>query len=337
MNLIISFLLSIFTIFLVSCGGGGQNVPPIANAGTDQNQPLNAIVTLDGGSSYDPEGSDLTYTWSMKSRPQGSNAYIENSSNKISTFIPDSIGEYIVSLIVDDGVNESDESSATITVNKIIVYSNDFSDYNLSDLIIGDIGLGNVYFEPDYLRLSPGPYYYDRSFVSIDMSKYDIFYSTILSENISNVTYLVNISNENGQFNNQFTFGIFSTPDPSDNSGFGYKLRGGGFVGDRMTFEQQAGGLSPFGLLYNPIMDVSNGLSNLPMKGAFKISYEPNTHLWKIYFDQSEDDLKPGNVTNLIGQFYDDLFIYDQLPYIILGSETTGNAFFDNLTILVEY
>jgi hypothetical protein len=47
---------------------------PIADAGEDQNRPLNNIVSLDGTDSSDPDGDIITYRWTVVSRPTGSAA-----------------------------------------------------------------------------------------------------------------------------------------------------------------------------------------------------------------------------------------------------------------------
>ncbi len=74
---------------------------------------LGQAVTLDGTSSTDPEGAALTYSW-MLTVPAGSAAVLDDATSATPTFTPDVDGDYIVSLIVNDGTNDS--TAATLTV-----------------------------------------------------------------------------------------------------------------------------------------------------------------------------------------------------------------------------
>jgi hypothetical protein len=47
----------------------GANQPPVARAGADQKVKLEAVVTLDGSGSYDPEGQLITYGWKQAGGP----------------------------------------------------------------------------------------------------------------------------------------------------------------------------------------------------------------------------------------------------------------------------
>ncbi len=93
-----------------------DNDAPTANAGPDQSIAENAIVTLDGTSSTDPEGQALTYTWVQTSGP----AVTLSDANAASpTFTaPDLLANTDVTfqLTASDGTSNSVDT-VTITVN----------------------------------------------------------------------------------------------------------------------------------------------------------------------------------------------------------------------------
>lgn len=91
---------------------GGGNTPPTANAGPDQNATVNTLVSLNGNISSDADGNPLTYAWTV-TPPSGSNITLTGAT---STFTPDQVGNYVASLIVNDGMVNSAPSSVTITV-----------------------------------------------------------------------------------------------------------------------------------------------------------------------------------------------------------------------------
>ena len=92
------------------------NTPPIADAGGDRTVARGATVQLNGSASSDPEGSALTYAWTLLTRPAGSAAVLANASTATPTFTADVNGDYIVQLVVSDGRLESAPNTVTITV-----------------------------------------------------------------------------------------------------------------------------------------------------------------------------------------------------------------------------
>ena len=94
---------------------------PIAIAGNDTIVSKNngIFVILNGSGSYDPEGSPITYQWSMISKPDGSNGTIfsDNTANPIVRI--DSTGIYLVTLIVNDGIAESEPDTLKITITEV--------------------------------------------------------------------------------------------------------------------------------------------------------------------------------------------------------------------------
>lgn len=86
------------------------NRPPVANAGDDQvvEQAYlgGADVTLDGSGSYDPDGDAITYLWTWDS----------SSATGVSPVISLPLGTTIITLIVNDGIVDSEPDVAVIEV-----------------------------------------------------------------------------------------------------------------------------------------------------------------------------------------------------------------------------
>lgn len=95
----------------------GNNIP-VAVAGTKQNITLGDLVVLDGSNSIDKDQDSLTYTWSVKEKPVGSKVVLSDASIVNPTFKPDLEGTYIVSLLVNDGKIDSQESTVEIKAVK---------------------------------------------------------------------------------------------------------------------------------------------------------------------------------------------------------------------------
>lgn len=92
------------------------NVKPVANAGLDRNVYLNEIVTLDGSASSDADGDDIDYRWSLLSKPAGSTASLVDAATENPSLRIDSTGMYVVQLIVNDGLEDSDADTAVLDV-----------------------------------------------------------------------------------------------------------------------------------------------------------------------------------------------------------------------------
>jgi len=93
------------------------NTRPVANAGPGQSVNAGALVQLDGSRSTDADGNPLTYRWTLNSVPAGSTAVLNNPTGVNPTFIADVAGVYIAQLIVNDGFDDSDPSTVTITAS----------------------------------------------------------------------------------------------------------------------------------------------------------------------------------------------------------------------------
>jgi hypothetical protein len=81
------------------------NRAPAADAGPDLTRRIGETAVLDASGSSDADGDLLRYRWSMVSRPARSAAAIEGAESPRATFDVDAPGEYVVELIVDDGID----------------------------------------------------------------------------------------------------------------------------------------------------------------------------------------------------------------------------------------
>jgi len=83
---------------------------------------VGAVIQLDGRGSYDPDGSDLTYTWSFEETPLGSttDTFLETETDgSVVTFVPDIVGRYIVGLKVSTPYRTSEMVLATVDLTPI--------------------------------------------------------------------------------------------------------------------------------------------------------------------------------------------------------------------------
>ncbi|MDT8420067.1 MAG: PKD domain-containing protein [Desulfuromonadales bacterium] len=99
-------------VVLINAATG--NSAPVVNAGPDQNVAIGALVTLDGSGSSDADLDPLTFDWSFKSLPDGSNATLSDSTAETPTFTADLDGSYVLQLIVNDGTVNSAADAVTV-------------------------------------------------------------------------------------------------------------------------------------------------------------------------------------------------------------------------------
>ena len=82
---------------------------PVAEAGQGGTYTADQPIRLNGDSSYDPDGDELTYTWSFSRVPPASDLMeaerpfsTNNSTEPTTSFFADTSGTYIVDLVVTD-------------------------------------------------------------------------------------------------------------------------------------------------------------------------------------------------------------------------------------------
>jgi hypothetical protein len=83
---------------------------PIANPGVERLGKAGEQFTLHGLFSHDDDGDWLTYEWSLASRPPDSDLTLDEPGAPVQSFVPDVVGDYILTLRVSDGANVSEAS-----------------------------------------------------------------------------------------------------------------------------------------------------------------------------------------------------------------------------------
>jgi len=106
-----------FTTFVIGqVPSGSTSNNPIANAGPDQPNVMHpALVTLDGSASQDPKGRPLTYLWTTDGDPS-CGALIPSNMVESPTFNTGGFGVCTLSLVVNNGVSDSNTDTVTITI-----------------------------------------------------------------------------------------------------------------------------------------------------------------------------------------------------------------------------
>jgi hypothetical protein len=111
------------------------NSPPVANAVLDPPPAGQVFVgdtaALDGSGSSDVDDDPLTYAWSFTSQPPGSFATLSDSNAEKPTFVVDVVGTYVVQLIVNDGIVDSESNSANIVTGNFLPIADAGSDQRL--------------------------------------------------------------------------------------------------------------------------------------------------------------------------------------------------------------
>ncbi len=94
-----------------------SNNQPIANAGIDQQATTGETIFLDASASTDSDGDTIGFSWSLITIPDGSNAILINPDDTNASFVADLEGNYVVSLVVNDGSFDSASDTVAIFVS----------------------------------------------------------------------------------------------------------------------------------------------------------------------------------------------------------------------------
>ncbi|SCK33343.1 REJ domain-containing protein [Variovorax sp. HW608] len=121
-------------------GAGTGNVGPVAavSMSSGAEAPVKLAVTFDGTASADADGDALSYLWTLASRPEGSAAALDASAGAMVNLTPDVPGDYVVTLVVNDGKVDSSATSATLRAVNVAPVANAGFDRSLQ---IGETGV----------------------------------------------------------------------------------------------------------------------------------------------------------------------------------------------------
>ncbi len=125
------------------------NRPPVADAGPDRHVDVGDAVQLDGSASSDPDGDQITrYNWSILNMPEGSSAALSDPLVPDPIFTADRAGTYIIQLIVNDAIDDSEPDIVVITTRNRppIVDIRAVSECYVGDTIQLD---GSLSYDPD--------------------------------------------------------------------------------------------------------------------------------------------------------------------------------------------
>ncbi len=194
-----------------------ENDRPIALSGPDKAALINDTVSLDGSGSYDVNGDALTYSWSILSKPEDSQASLSYTDIVMPTFSADKPGNYVFELIVNDGLINSVSSTVSIDVFEICIPDtvNVHWDAELTDLYqnVFSQNLINLTMGLDALANASNQIYDNNSdqFIGVDVFRVD---ETIPSEAYNFILeYCNNYNRPNSipiqAFGNKFPPGFF--------------------------------------------------------------------------------------------------------------------------------
>lgn len=90
------------------------NEAPVADAGTDQTVDAGDIVYLDGTGSYDPNGDNIAYWWTVQAYPGGTAPSLSSNTSPTPNFVASDAGTFVIDLVVNDGQLSSSPDSVRV-------------------------------------------------------------------------------------------------------------------------------------------------------------------------------------------------------------------------------
>lgn len=109
---------NLFSSGLVYAPTGIENIDTKPTAIVDESKivNINDFVSISAEKSFDIEGSELTYSWEMVSKPESSNSELTSEDEAVTNFTPDVKGKYEIRVKVNDGNSDSSYATTTVTV-----------------------------------------------------------------------------------------------------------------------------------------------------------------------------------------------------------------------------
>lgn len=108
-------VLALASVALLMAACAAEYGTPIAAPGTDMKVDTGSVVQLDGSSSSDPDSLPLRYQWRFAQLPPGSDAVLNDSTIVNPSFTADVDGDYVLVLVVSNGVRTSAAADVTVT------------------------------------------------------------------------------------------------------------------------------------------------------------------------------------------------------------------------------
>jgi hypothetical protein len=129
------------------------NSAPTARIGAVAPVAAGKTITLDGGTSSDPDRDPLTYTWVLISQPTGAGQALSSTTVAKPMLQVSEPGNYVASLVVNDSTANSDYAFITLTALAAPLAKAQLTDG--TDPITGDIPSGTVPSSSGQLSWAP--------------------------------------------------------------------------------------------------------------------------------------------------------------------------------------